>query len=546
MLKLIRRILAVIFCLGITWLFVDVSGMAHHQVAWMAKLQFLPSVMALNWVSIAIVLVLTLLLGRIYCSVICPLGVLQDVFAWIGKWRIFRKNKKAKFANRYSYSKPKTWLRWVVLALFVIMMVAGFNAGAVLLAPYSSYGRMVSSLLQPAYIYINNVLAAWAETNGSYQFVEVEMHDNPLMLIVIAGVTAIVLFVLAFMHGRTYCNTICPVGTVLGYVSKVSLFKMQVQEDKCIKCGLCEKNCKAACIKVEKGKPVQFDYTRCVACGDCQTVCGKKALHLAPVGSGKNRNGQKGQSDQSTLNTLNHQNTQSTPNPQEGDLSRRSFLTVTATSAVAAALNAQEKTTDGGLAVIEDKQIPTRKTPITPPGSLSAKNLRQHCTACQLCIANCPNRVLRPSQRLENFMQPEMQYDKGYCRPECTRCSSVCPAGAIRPIEKDDKLFIQIGHAVWVKENCIPLTDQKTCGNCAKHCPAGAIQMVPVDKSYKQDPESGQWTDAEGNVMNDREILKIPVVNAEECIGCGACENLCPARPFSAIYVEGHEIHKEV
>ncbi|MBR1668561.1 MAG: 4Fe-4S dicluster domain-containing protein [Bacteroidaceae bacterium] len=529
MLKLIRRILAVIFWLGITWLFVDVSGIAHHQIGWMAKLQFLPSVMALNITSIVIVLVLTLLLGRIYCSIICPLGVLQDFFAWIGKWRVFRKNKKAKFANRYSYSKPKTWLRLTVLALFVIMLLAGFNAGAVLLAPYSSYGRIVSSLLQVVYIDINNLLAQWSEANDNFMFYRVEPHNNPLILVVIASVTALILFVLAFLHGRTYCNTICPVGTTLGYLAKFSLFKMRVDEDKCVKCGICSKNCKASCIQIEKGQSAAFDYTRCVTCGNCQTVCHKKAIgyRFAPFWT-KVKNP-----------------TEGTPKSAE-DLSRRSFLSITGTAVAAATLKAQEKTTDGGLAVIEEKKVPERKTPLTPPGSLSAKNLQQHCTACQLCIANCPNQVLRPSQRLENFLQPEMQYDKGYCRPECTRCSSICPAGAIRPIDKDDKLFIQIGHAVWVKENCIPLTDGKTCGNCAKHCPAGAIQMVPADKSYKQDPDSGEWTDAEGNPLNERDILMIPVVNAEECIGCGACENLCPARPFSAIYVEGHEIHKEV
>lgn len=522
MLKSVRRTLAVIFCLGVTWLFVDVTDVAHEHLGWMAKLQFLPSVMSVNIISIAIVLALTLLLGRIYCSIICPLGVFQDVVAWLGKSKFLRKNKRGRFANKYTHSAPKKWLRLAVLSLFIIMLLAGFNAGMVLLAPYSAYGRMVTAFIQPIYIGINNLLALWSETQDNYLFGPEELHHTPAILFVVAGVTALVLGILAFMHGRTYCNTICPVGTVLGYLAKLSFFKMRVNEEKCIKCGLCEKNCKAACIKVEKGNPVRIDYSRCVTCGDCQTVCSKGALKLAPA-----RIGRKASSPAS-------------------DLSRRSFLSIAGTAVAAAALEAQEKTTDGGLAAIEEKVVPERKTPLTPPGSLSAKNLQQHCTACQLCIANCPNNVLRPSRRLESFMQPEMQYDKGYCRPECTRCSSVCPAGAIRPIEKDDKLFIQIGHAVWVKENCIPLTDGKTCGNCAKHCPAGAIQMVPVDKSYKQDPDSGQWMDASGNRVNERDILMIPVVNAEECIGCGACENLCPARPFSAIYVEGHEIHKEV
>ena len=182
---------------------------------------------------------------------------------------------------------------------------------------------------------------------------------------------------------------------------------------------------------------------------------------------------------------------------------------------------------DGGLAEIEDKVAPERQTPLTPPGSLSASNMQTRCTGCQLCISECPNQVLRPSDDLLHLMMPTMSYERGYCRPECNRCSEVCPAGAIKPIRKEDKASTQIGHAVWIKKNCIPLTDGVSCGNCARHCPAGAIEMVPSDPEDESSPE-------------------IPVVNEARCIGCGACEYLCPARPFSAIYVEGHEVHKEV
>ncbi|MDO4737169.1 MAG: 4Fe-4S dicluster domain-containing protein [Bacteroidales bacterium] len=531
MLKLTRRILAIIFWLGITFLFLDFTGTLHPYFGWMAKIQFLPSILAVDISTIILLIVLTLLVGRIYCSIICPLGVLQDFFAWIGKLSIFRKNKKAKFANKYSYSKPKTWLRLAVLALFIIMLLASIHAGVILLAPYSSYGRMVASLLQPAYIEINNLLALWSEANDNYMFYQVEQHNNPMILIVIAAVTAIILLVLAFKNGRTYCNTICPVGTVLGYLAKFSLGKIKVEDSKCIQCGLCAQNCKAACIKVEKGKPVVIDYTRCVTCGDCETVCNKKAIGLkyAPVWE----KGNKTTKDTSEKNT-------------DSDISRRSFLSITGTALATAAIKAQEKTTDGGLAEIEDKQIPERATSITPPGSLSARNLQQHCTACQLCIANCPNGVLRPSQKLETFLQPEMQYDKGYCRPECTRCTDVCPTGAIRPITKEEKTAIQIGHAVWVEKNCIPLTDGQNCGNCAKHCPTGAIQMIPADRSLKRHPEYGFWMDANGNRVNTRNMKQIPAINTEKCIGCGSCEYLCPARPFSAIYVEGHEQHREI
>lgn len=213
--------------------------------------------------------------------------------------------------------------------------------------------------------------------------------------------------------------------------------------------------------------------------------------------------------------------------PEEINSNRRSFLTATALVATAATVKAQEKKVDGGLAIIEKKKIPERSTPIVPPGALSLRNFTQHCTACQLCVSVCPNGVLRPSAGLMTLMQPEMSYERGYCRPECVKCSEVCPSGAIRPITVADKSSIQIGHAVWVRENCIPLTDGQNCGNCARHCPAGAIAMVP-------------------SVPSDSISIKIPVVNVEKCIGCGTCENLCPARPLSAIYVEGHEHHRTI
>ena len=201
------------------------------------------------------------------------------------------------------------------------------------------------------------------------------------------------------------------------------------------------------------------------------------------------------------------------------DEGRRSFLLGAGLMTATVAMAQPKVKVDGGLAVIEDKVAPERKTPITPPGSISAQNMQHHCTACQLCVSACPNHVLRPSKSLMTFMQPEMSFERGYCRPECTRCSQVCPTGAIRPITPEQKTEVHAGYAVWLKENCIPLTDKVSCGNCARHCPTGAIQMV------------------------DYEGAKVPSIDTAKCIGCGACENLCPARPFSAIYVEGNVMH---
>lgn len=492
MLRKLRIIAAVLFFVAVTALFLDFTGTIHAYLGWTAKVQLLPAVLALNVGVVATLVVLTLLFGRLYCSVICPLGVMQDLFAWLGK-----RAKK----NRYSYSPEKRWLRYGVLGLFIVASIAGVGSVAALLAPYSSYGRIASSLFAPLYRWGNNLLAYFAARADSYAFYTTDVWLRSGATLAVALVTLVVVGFLAWRGGRTWCNTVCPVGTVLGFLSKYSLFKPVIDTSKCNGCGLCARNCKAACID---SKNHRIDYSRCVVCMDCLDKCHKGAITYAPRRTKPQITDVK--SDMP-------------------DTARRSFLTGVGLLAATAAVRAQEKKVDGGLAAITDKKIPARRTPIVPPGAQGLRNMASHCTACQLCVSACPNGVLRPSTKLETLMQPESSYERGYCRPECTKCSEVCPAGAILRITAADKSAIQVGHAVWVRENCVPLTDGVDCGNCARHCPAGAITMV---SSNDYDPEAP----------------KIPVVNTERCIGCGACENLCPSRPFSAIYVEGHERHR--
>ncbi|MBD5312574.1 MAG: 4Fe-4S binding protein [Muribaculaceae bacterium] len=494
--KTIRQIVAIISILTVTVLFLDFTGVTQAYIGWIAKIQFLPALLALNVFVIVGLVLLTLIFGRLYCSVICPLGIMQDGFGWLGK-----KSRK----NRYSYSAPKNVLRYVMLAVMAVAIIAGVGVVVALLAPYSAYGRIAQSMLAPVWQWVNNLLASWAEAHESYAFYSVDIWLRGGIVLIVAAATLVILGFLAWRNGRTYCNTVCPVGTVLGFISRFSLLKPVIDTSKCNGCGLCARNCKAACIN---SKEHTIDYSRCVTCFDCIDKCHRGAISytrrrpaVEPV----------------TVNSA----------AENVDGSRRNFLTVTATIAATAAVHAQEKTVDGGLAAITDKKIPSRKTRIVPPGAKSIKNLTSHCTACQLCVSACPNGVLRPSTELDSLMQPESSYERGYCRPECTRCSDVCPAGAIEPITVADKSSVQIGHAVWIKDNCIPLTDGVACGNCARHCPVGAITMV-------------------ASVADDETSPKIPVVNTERCIGCGACENLCPSRPFSAIYVEGHERHRYI
>ena len=484
------RIAAAAVCFAlITLLFLDFTGTLHAWFGWLAKVQLLPAVLALNVGVIVLLVALTLIFGRIYCSVICPLGVMQDLISWFGD-----KAKK----NRFSYSPAKSWLRYGVLALFVVALVAGFASIALLIAPYSAYGRIAQNLLAPLWGWGNNLLAYFAERADSYAFYSTEVWIRNFATLGVAVVTLVVLAVLAWRNGRTYCNTICPVGTVLGFLSRFSLLKPVIDTEKCINCNICSKNCKAACIDIPNHK---IDYSRCVTCMNCIEKCPKKAISYAMRPAAQ----------------------KAAPAEAKVDTARRNFL-IGAGLVAAEAVRAQEMRGDGGYAVLVDKQAPDRENPITPPGSKGLRNLTQHCTGCQLCVAACPSQILRPSSDLKMFMQPTMSYENGYCRPECNKCSTVCPTGAIDLISVAEKSSVQIGHAVWVAKNCIVISDDKDCGNCERHCPTKAITMVPLDPA---DPKS----------------RKIPTVNESLCIGCGACEHLCPSRPFSAIYVKGYQSH---
>ncbi len=508
MLRIIRMILGILMLAAITFLFVDVSGFAAEHLHWLTHIQILPAFMAGNFIVVSVIVLLTLLFGRIYCSVICPMGLLQDLFGRLG----FRARNR-----RYSYSPAKTVLRLVVLFVFILAMVVGLGSVVALLAPYSSFGRIAQNLFQPLYQLLNNLLAFGSESFDDYTFSTSDIWLRSLPVFIVALVTFVAVAVLAWRNGRTYCNTICPVGTILGYVAKFSLFAPVINSSKCVGCKMCEKNCKAACIKIngprEKGQ--EIDGSRCVTCFNCIDNCRQGAISYT-IRYKRHLNEKVTSAEGQTAEG------QSSDAPK-ADVSKRAFLVGLGLVAASAVKSQEDKVADGGLAIIEDKKPSRREVPLVPPGARSLRQFSRRCTGCQVCVAKCPNGVLRPSSDLATFMQPRMSYERGYCRPECNVCSVVCPAGAIEHIDLSEKSSIVIGHAVWVADRCVVNAEGVKCGNCARHCPMGAIAMV----KHPDNPD-----------------LRIPAVHEDRCIGCGACEHVCPTRPLSAIYVEGHENHR--
>lgn len=466
MLRKIRLAAAALFFAGITLLFV---GIGHQWWGWMAKLQFLPSCMALNFAAIAFVLLLTLVFGRIYCSVICPMGVFQDLVIRVHKL-LSPKGRKPK---RHFVKEPRI-VRYGVLALVIVTALTFSQLLLTILAPYSAYGRMVRSIV--------------GLSRG---------ESLAPALLITAAATLVVICVCAWIWGRGWCNTVCPVGSVLGLVSRFSLFKVSIDQSQCVSCRKCEKGCKSSCIDIDTHT---IDHSRCVDCFDCLDSCPKGGIKFRFSLPRKAK---------------------TVPVTESVDKGRRAFMATTAFVGSSLALGAQNKRLDGGLADVIDKTSPERSERLVPFGAESVKDFYDRCTACQLCVSNCPNGVLRPSTDIGHFLQPQMGYDKGWCRPECTTCSQVCPAGAIRPLKAEEKLTHKIGTAKVNLSLCLAAKDEAGCGNCSRHCPVGAVRMVKTDGYHRN----------------------IPVVAEAQCIGCGACEYLCPARPISAITVDGISVH---
>jgi ferredoxin len=515
-LKRLRIGLAIIFLVLLFLLFIDFrKSFSPDFYPVVVFLQFIPSLLKTITISGAIdfgfviVLLLTILFGRVYCSILCPLGILQDVISWI--------SGKARKKSKYKYCKAWTILRYSLLALVLLPLLFSSITLVTLLDPYSLFGRISTNLFKPIVVVVNNVFSAgFAKAdiyNWLYRYDMVAVH--PAILVITTLFFAFIAWT-SFYRGRLYCNTVCPVGTLLGVISKFSIFKIEINKKQCTHCGRCSRVCKAECIEVKSHK---IDHSRCVACYNCLTVCKDHAMSYS-------------------LKAVKHFEIRvaGEPNPvlkskrTVSDPSKRNFL-ITTIFGVAALYGF--KVADTIPAVKKPKlivpvpkgqsTIPEKKTSaVSPPGSRSVERFNKICTGCSLCVSACPTKVLQPSfleYGLNGVMQPHMSYRKGLCEFDCTLCSDVCPTGAIVPITMEAKHLLQIGQVQFEKKNCIVETEKTDCGACSEHCPTKAVHMVPYGKLF------------------------IPEIDQKICVGCGACEYACPTTPFKAIYVNGNRTH---
>jgi len=491
-LKNVRVIISIVFILSIALLFFDLSFSIQESFSeYPLFLQFIPSL--LKYISLGtlagtgfiFVLLLTLLFGRVYCSTICPLGVLQDIVSYLR-----RKIRKQYF----SQTKPFTKTRYSILLIVILLFLFGTSLGLNLLDPYSNFGRITSNIFRPIIIGINNTASSVLENFNLYSISPLEFKGINIFSFIFSILFLSLIIWFSFSYGRLFCNSICPVGTFLGFLSKYSFFKIGIIESNCIECGDCETVCKSSCIESESKN---IDFSRCVGCFNCFDICPSIGISYIP----------RYKNDKSD----NHHS------------SKRNFFKNVGIFILGSQiiLKAQEK-----IEIYKKNTVPVlRSSPVSPPGSISIENFTDNCTACHLCIASCPTQVLQPSfleYGLLGIMQPRMDYKSGYCNFDCTICSDVCPSSAIISINQESKKTIQLGEVKFIKDNCVVYTQKTDCGACAEHCPTKAVKME---------------LDVEVN-------LKAPITDEKICVGCGACEFACPTIPYKAIYVEGNVIHQ--
>ena len=403
-------------------------GIGVSQLNAVLVTQFGPGLLSLTSVffidtlaAIILIAAVTLLFGRIYCSILCPLGILQDGIAFLTQ-RI-----KGKAHRRYRFLDTRP-VKYGVFLFVLILGAAGVMLPLIALLPSSNFFTIVSNAFlrffcttdpkvgTPSYFCANPPAAAFCFSLGVF-------------LIVAA---------LAAWRGRIYCNTLCPVGVVLSLIGQKPLYRIALSQEMCVCCGMCEAACKGGAID-SKRKSVLAE--NCVMCFNCIPACKRGGVTL-----------------------------EKRPKMASFSLSRRHVIGA-AGGVVAGA----------GAAVIVhklEKALPRPKAePAMPPGAGDSKRFHEKCVGCGICIRECEGRVLAPSvgqYGLAGFMQPVMDYSRGSCVYTCNHCSNVCPAGALLTLSLEEKQLTRIGIASVDAKTCVG------CGICASKCPANAIEITQV------------------------------------------------------------------
>lgn len=444
------------------------------------RMQIFPAVMAGSVAWLVLWAAVTLVFGRVYCSVACPMGALMDAVA-----RVRRMLPGRGRSVPYRFEAPWTGGRYAVLTAVAAAVVLGFSGLAALLDPYSAYARMVAAARA----------ALWRPVALS------------LVSAAVAMLTLGVVAALSWRRGRYLCNTWCPVGSALSLVSRAALYKPDVDTDACVHCLRCVDACKAHCINAVE---MTVDPARCVVCFDCVDMCPTGAITytrrryrlstplMQPAAPAQAAGAMQAVSHTPVL------------------MDRRAFLRrglVVAAGAAVGRMAAAPAAPAWAPEPLKPLNVPL------PPGMPDRKTYLRRCTACGACMAACPTGVLQPAggaTGVVHALQPAMSYGEAACATDCRACTLVCPTGALMPLSLAEKRSFVVGKARIRLQNCLAYGRGRACGRCARRCPARAITMTRLPDGRRG-----------------------PVVDVAACTGCGQCVQACPSTPYNAITIEG-------
>ena len=378
----------------------------------------------------ALLLIVTFVFGRVYCSILCPFGILQEAFDIFYK-KIGRKKKKNPPHKNYKY-------KYIIAFVFFSTLLGGSTVLIKYIDPYTIFSNAFSFSL------IGIILSA-------------------------------LVLILVFYKNRFFCTNICPVGAILGLISRYSIFKIAMDKPSCASCGVCARSCPSGCIDIKGGK---IDNEMCIKCFKCVRVCPTNSIVYYKAEQKTKKKPKKSKKTQF--------------NPTR----REALIGLGALSAFGALV---------AIGVSFSKNMASKiKNIILPPGAVNANRMANKCLNCNLCINNCPTKILTKANKDFGAVHIDFSKGKGYCEYNCNNCGKVCPTGAIKPLNIGDKQMTRIAISTINKDAC------KKCGNCEVVCPTGAITK-----------------DDKGNYA----------VDGIKCIGCGQCKTVCSENAITVIPV---------